>query len=241
MGLLSVLRNLGVFVGNMVIDTVDCTLSVCNAVLHGTRSALMWLRNKLNGWKRDYPVENLPSPPPEVEDLMNELFPCGVAEAFENANAEDKKNMIENLVPHVAELLNIKNPPNVEFFVPDNVEEFHSLCGAYCHDTNTIKLNLAMIVSDDIQFFVEQISTVFHEMVHARQYEAVFSVADCQDVDEEEKIAEEYGYTLEYVNILIDNMLNYTTPAENMEAYVKQPLEAEAFYFESQIKQFLNT
>ena len=109
----------------------------------------------------------------------------------------------------------------------------NSLCGGYRHRDNSLRLNLAMIVSDEPELFREQVSTIFHELVHARQHEAVFALANG-------KPYEEYGYSVEDLQVMANNFLNYITPGENYEAYTKQPVEAEAYWFEEQIKPSFN-
>ena len=129
--------------------------------------------------------------------------------------------------------MGIKNPPELEFFVPDSIEQMNSLCGGYRHKDNTLRLNLAMIVSGEPELFREQVSTIFHELVHTRQYEAVSAWAN-------DKPYEEYGYSEEYLQVMAENILHYIRPEENYEAYTKQPIEAEAYWFEEQIKPSFN-
>ena len=90
-----------------------------------------------------------------------------------------------------------------------------------------------MIVHDAPELYIEQVSTIVHELVHARQRLAVEDWINGKSV-------ERYGYTEEYVQILADNFNNYITPDENPEAYSKQPVESETFWVESQIKSQIN-
>lgn len=246
MGLLSKIgekvANAGRVIAKGVIKAVDCTLQVCEAVATVTADACHWVREKIREWESPYPPKD-PVPPsvimadqPLVDNSIDAIkghFPAGVIETTINSNPEDRKKKIEELLPIAAQAMGIKNPPTLEFFVPDSIEQMHSLCGGYRHRDNTLRLNLAMIVSGEPELFREQVSTIFHELVHARQHEAVSALA-------EGKPYEEYGYSVDYLQVMAENMVHYIRPEENYEAYTKQPIEAEAYWFEEQIKPFLN-
>ena len=225
-----------------IVKTVDYTLQVCQAVATLTADACRRVREKIRTWASPKPPKD-PVPPivkiadqPLVENsigAIKEHFPAGVIETAVNSNTEDRKKKIEELVPKAARAMGIKNPPELEFFVPDSIEQMNSLCGGYRQKDNTLRLNLAMIVSGEPELFREQVSTIFHELVHTRQHEAVSALA-------EGKPYEEYGYSVDYLQVMAENMLNYITPGENYEAYTKQPIEAEAYWFEEQIKPSFN-
>ena len=65
-------------------------------------------------------------------------------------------------------------------------------------------------------------------MIHARQLRAIEALA-------EGRFDESYGYSKSYVEKLAYNLQHYIRPNENAEAYVKQPLEAEAFWYEQEL------
>lgn len=246
MGFWSSLKEVAVSVGNAikegVVEVVDCTLQVCQAVATVTANGCRWARDKIREWTSPKPPTD-PVPPavkkadqPLVDNSIHtirEHFPAGVIETAVNSNPEDREKKIEELVPKAAQAMGIKNPPTLEFFVPDNIEQMNSLCGGYRRGDNTLRLNLAMVVSGEPELFHEQVSTIFHELVHKRQHEAVSAWA-------EGKPYEEYGYSVDYIQVMAENMLNYITPEENYEAYTKQPIEAEAYWFEEQIKPSFN-
>lgn len=242
MGFWSSLKSVAASVGNTivrgVVKAVDCTLQVCQAVATVTADACRTVREKIREWT----VPKTPKDPvrstvkkadqPLVKNsigAIKEHFPAGVVETALNSNPEGRKKKIEELVPIAARAMGIKNPPTLDFFVPDSIEQMNSLCGGYRHRDNTLRLNLAMIVSEEPELFREQVSTIFHELVHTRQHEAVSALADG-------KPYEEYGYSVEDLQVMADNFLNYISPRENYEAYTKQPVEAEAYWFEEQIK-----
>lgn len=241
-GLISSIKSVAVTIGNAIVDgviaTVDCTLELCEAVATVTADACQWVRDQIREWTtREVPTDPVaPSvkeaDKPLVENsigVIKEHFPAGVVETAINSNPEDRKKKIEELVPKAAQAMGIKNPPTVGFFVPDSIEQMHSLCGGFRPGDNALRLNLAMIVSEEPELFREQVSTIFHELIHARQHEAVCALADG-------KPYEEYGYSVEDLQIIAHNLLNYITSSENYEAYTKQPVEAEAFWVEEQIK-----
>ena len=246
MGFWSSLKSVAASVGNAVVKgvvkTVDCTLQVCQAVATVTADACRKTRDKIREWTTPKTPKD-PVPPtvkradePLVENsigAIKEHFPAGVVETATNSNPEDRKKKIEELVPIASRAMGIKTPPTLDFFVPDSIEQMTSLCGGYRHRDNTLRLNLAMIVSDEPELFREQVSTIFHELVHARQHEAVSALANG-------KPYEEYGYSVEDLQVMANNFLNYITPGENYEAYTKQPVEAEAYWFEEQIKPSFN-
>lgn len=242
MGILSSLKSVGKAIVKGVVKAVDCTLQVCEAVATVTADACHWVRDKIRKWTSPTPPKDPVHPSAKEADkplvdnsirTVREHFPATVVETAIHSNSEDRKKKIEELVPKAARAMGIKNPPTVEFFIPDSIEQLHSLCGGYRRSDNTLRLNLAMIVSQEPELFREQVSTIFHELIHTRQHEAISAFA-------EGKPYEEYGYSAEYIQIMAENMLNYITPGENPEGYSKQPIEAEAFWFEEQIKPYFN-
>lgn len=246
MGFWSSLKEVAIGVGsaivNGVVKAVDCTLQVCQAVATVTANGCRWARDKIREWTTPKaPTDSVPASvikadQPLVENsigAIKEHFPSGVVQTALLSNPEDRKKKVEELVPIAARALGIKNPPTLDFFIPDSIEQMNSLCGGYRQRENTLRLNLAMIVSEEPELFREQVSTIFHELVHARQHEAVSALA-------EGKPYEEYGYSVEDLQVLASNFLNYITPEENYEAYTKQPVEAEAYWFEEQIKPSFN-
>ena len=65
---------------------------------------------------------------------------------------------------------------------------------------------------------LHRIYTIFHELIHARQYEAALTRND-------------HGYSREQCLEWAYNFRNYIDPEENDEAYRKQPLERDAYGF----------
>lgn len=256
MGLLSTLKKIGHHVvqgarkvvegvGYAVVGAVECTLELCEDVANGLAEGARWVKDKIKEWTTPAKPEIVVHTPvefvhpnakeadaPLVENANAAImahFPERIYETSRDAKPEERKRWIEELVPKAAQAMGLKNPPELMFEIPDDITQVNSLCGGYSHSNNTISINLAMVVSSEPELFQEQVSTIFHEMVHARQWEAVSAWAA-------EESFEEYGYSEDYIKIMAENFCNYISYRENPEAYAKQPVEAEAFYFESQIR-----
>lgn len=249
-GLINGAKKLGESVKNAVkklvqgvATVVDLTLEACQSVAEAVADGIQWVRDKIEEWTpkeppadpimNDAKQANTPLIKP-VGDKINENFPSGIRETAVNTTADTRIKEIAELVPTLATTMGIEEVPEVVFFTPESEELKHTSCGAYNWTNNQLKINAAMIVCDDApELFEEQVYTVAHELIHARQVAAVRDWANGKSVDK-------YGYTTEYVEILAYNFLNYITYGEDPEGYCKQPLEAEAFWFESQIKEFIN-
>lgn len=238
MGILSKFKSIGKKIVNGAIKAMECTLDVCSNVARKVSDVCHAAAEKIKKW-RDEHLPNYSVPKPvkrhyepivhEASRIIKERFPNGVKAACEQLNEEERVQSVVGLVNDAAACLGVKNPPEVELFIPDNIEDTFRLYGSYNHRENKLRLNLPMIVSGEPELLHEQISTVFHELVHARQHSAV--EAWCKD-----QSVEEFGYTEEYVASLANNFVHYIRPEENFEAYTKQPVELEAYYFEHQIK-----
>ena len=242
MGLFSGLKSLGTKLVNGVVKVTECTLEVCSNVARCCADKCHEYAERVKKWHiPDKPKDPVPKQvkeyyEPVAQDasrIVREKFPNGVKAACEQCNGKELVQRVAGLVNEAAACLGVENPPEVELFTPDNIEDTFRLYGAYNRRENKLKLNLPMIVSGEPELLHEQISTVFHELVHARQHRAVEAWCNGKSV-------EEFGYTEEYVATLADNFVHYTKPEENYEAYTKQPVEAEAYYLESRIKSLYN-
>ncbi len=244
MGLFSGLKNAVKWVGGKIVEgvvtVVDCTLEVCQTVAQAAADGIQWLQDKIEHWRpKNPPVEPVYPEAKEADEKLidpvvkkiEEHFPTGISNFVEQTTEEKRAEKIAELVPVIAQTMGIKNIPEVEFYVPED-EEIVSY-GAYNWRENKLKLNLAMAVSNDKEIYKEQVSTVLHELIHARQIGAVKAWICGESI-------EEYGYQGSYIHMLANNMFNYITIDESPEAYIKQPLEAEAFWFESKVKPSLN-
>lgn len=97
------------------------------------------------------------------------------------------------------------------------------LSGFYRGRDNSLHLNAYMVTSEHPELAEDQFYTIFHELYHTRQHEAAFGRKD-------------YGYSAEQRLEWALNYRNYTDPGEDDEAYLKQPLERDAYGFEAIVK-----
>lgn len=243
MGLLSGLKSLGVKVLNGFVKVAECTLEVCSNVAQYCADKCQAAAQKIREWTvpDNKPKDPVPKPVKEHYEaiardaarIVRDKFPNGVKSACEQCNSEEIVQRVVELANEAAVCFGIQNPPEVVVFTPENPEDTFNVYGAYNHRENKLKLNLPMIVSREAELLHEQISTVFHELIHANQHRAVEAWCNGKSV-------EKYGYTEEYVATLANNLVNYIRPEENYEGYTKQPVEAEAYFGESSIMRRYN-
>lgn len=111
----------------------------------------------------------------------------------------------------------------VNIFIPDKDHIYN--CGSYDRSEGVININISRLFSDDERVLVDVISTVAHELYHARQWNAATGKID-------------YGYSSEKLIIWANNFLQYYPP-EYGPLYFYQPLEADARGLENAIKDSL--
>ena len=100
-------------------------------------------------------------------------------------------------------------------------------CGYYSHSDRSLHINAALILSGKPQLIEEQVYTIFHELKHARQWAAV--EGKLNDV-------KDYGYSDEQIRIWAENFDHYIPISVSDELYRKQPVESDAFGFETILK-----
>ena len=111
----------------------------------------------------------------------------------------------------------------VNIFIPDKKQINN--CGSYDWSEGTVNINISQMFSDDERVLVDVISTVAHELYHARQWNAAIGKKD-------------YGYSSEKQLIWANNFMQYYPP-EFGPLYYYQPLEADARGLENAIKDSL--
>ncbi|MBP3471474.1 MAG: hypothetical protein J6K41_04470 [Paraprevotella sp.] len=231
-----------------VLDAVELTCEVIEGIAELTAEGARWVGNKIKHWKNEEERAPEPAPPiipPEevkeeikqmvrekIEPQIREFFNGDVKHAVEyEMSTEQRVTKIQELVPIVAQSLQIRDVPELEFYIPeeDDIAAQFSY-GAYNRKENKLKINMNMIASGNPELYAEQVSTVVHELIHCKQWQAVRNWVNQEP--------NESGYPEYYINILYDNFVNYVRPEENFEAYTKQPVEAEAYYAESILQGF---
>lgn len=159
-----------------------------------------------------------------VQDYFKTKYATrSASDTFRGMTQVQRCEEMEVIAHDISKVLGIKKEPEV-VFVTDNKSSF----GSYCHDDNTLSLNVTNVGCNDPRLYVEQISTVVHEMVHALQFQVMLS-------------DDHHGYSEELVKSWRLNALpeNYIHPWESDYLYRTQPLEAWAFGYEKAIRKHL--
>lgn len=156
----------------------------------------------------------------EAKRYLDNKFPHGIKESMKHTTSEGRVKAIKEVVTEASRILDV-NINRVELF--ESTRETGNVCGFYNRNDNTLHINAYMLMNDRTELAQEQIYTVFHELIHARQWAAVTGKKD-------------YGYSPETLLEWANNFNNYIPCTESDEAYRKQPLERDAFGFEAIIK-----
>lgn len=225
--------------GRIAINVVDFTYDLAEKITEKVQGVCGRLKQKVEEWiDPRKPTDKVPpviiaNNEPLIQDISSEIagkFPDFYSEV-ENGDPEERVRKMYDLFTYGCQKMNVSPCPEFGFFLPDD-EENISLYGSYNWGEHKLELNIALITGGDPELLKEACGTEFHELVHARQYQAVQAWMAGESV-------EKFGYTTEYVRVLADNFEHYIRPEENYEAYTKQPIEAEAFWFKEQILQHL--
>lgn len=157
-----------------------------------------------------------------VQDYFKTKYATrSVSDTFRGMTQVQRCKEMEVIAHDVSKIMGIKEEPKV-VFVTDDKSSF----GSYCHGNNTLSLNVTNVGCNDPRLYVEQVSTVVHEMVHALQFQVMLS-------------DDHHGYSEELVEKWRLNAANYHDPAEGDYLYRTQPLEAWAFGYERTIRNLL--
>lgn len=166
-----------------------------------------------------------PTPPDQkaarkAKDFIDRKFSKGVKETLQNQSSTERVETMQHVVREASDILDVK-VSRVEYFEPDR--EHAGVCGYYNRQDNSLHLNAYMVTSDHAELAAEQVYTIFHELIHARQWAAVTGKKD-------------YGYSPETLLEWAENFNNYIPCTESDRDYRRQPLERDAFGFEAIIK-----
>lgn len=165
--------------------------------------------------------------PPDVElaekcgAYLAEKFPGGVEAAVQNMSGEQLLDMFVQLEKDAEQLMELE-VDTVDFYQTDTPPE-NGYFGYYNHSDNSLHINKIFILSGDPQLVQEQISTIFHELKHARQWKAIRGCAEGGD---------QLGYSDRQVEAWAENFMHYIPPAISDELYRKQDVEKDTFGFE---------
>lgn len=155
------------------------------------------------------------------KEYLSEVFPNGVEERTKGMSNEEILELFRSIEKSAEEIMGV-DVSDVDFYTTEEVPTCN-YCGYYVHDGNSLHVNAAYIFSGRPELIEEQVYTIFHELKHARQWKAILGEAD-------------YGYSDEQLRSWAENFQHYIPCAVSDELYRKQPVELDAFGFESLIR-----
>ncbi|MCL2721323.1 MAG: hypothetical protein FWD47_08295 [Treponema sp.] len=128
---------------------------------------------------------------------------------WNNMDLDGQKEQITGLFNYVNDVLNLDNPPNIEYYNEPEKGNY----GGYNPSTNTLSINEYMLYDSN-----EAADTVAHELWHAYQHERAENPQSTKD----------YLYQIGFDN--------YIRPGDDFDGYQSQLVEAEARAFADQFK-----
>ena len=199
---------------------------------------IRWGDRIKNGFKKPKPKDYSP----EITDIkaaqrakqtIERKFPNGIRETLQEQNEVERIETFQDLAQEAIIDLQL-DKTNLEVqIVPPQTEEEMSVFGYFSRTDNTLFINAEFIVSDDMDLAKEQVYTIYHELMHARQWAAVCAWASTPPGDT-------LGYSVDQILEFANNFAHYISPREGYEIYRFQPVENGAFGFESKLKEETN-
>lgn len=175
-------------------------------------------KHKLKEEQPDVVLQN------ECVDYIRKKFPNGIKEVMGAKSDVERAETLIEIAHEVAEKMGIE--VKVELDIPQSAADMERY-GCYNWRTNELHINMGYVVCDKPELIAEQVYTVFHELVHARQWAIVSGGKD-------------YGYSDERIMVLAQNFRYYIRPEVSDELYSKQPLESEAYALEAKLKEAMS-
>lgn len=173
--------------------------------------------------------------PPDVElaekcgAYLAGKFPSGIEAAVRNVSGEELLDMFAQLEKDAEQLMGL-DLDNVDFYQSETPPE-SGYFGYYDSSDNSLHINKIYILSGDPRLVQEQVSTIFHELKHTRQWKAIRGCADDGD---------QLGYSDAQVAAWAENFMHYIPPAISDELYRKQDVERDTFGFEKLVFENFN-
>lgn len=173
--------------------------------------------------------------PPDVEladrcgDYLAAKFPSGIEAAVQNLSGEELLDIFVQLEKDAEQLMDLELD-NVDFYQSETPPE-SGYFGYYDRSDNSLHINKIYILSGDPQLVQEQVSTIFHELKHARQWKAIQGCANDGD---------QLGYSDAQVAAWTENLMHYIPPVISDELYRKQAVEMDTFGFEKLVFENFN-
>ena len=141
--------------------------------------------------------------------FLNNLLEGFKEDNWNNLELEGQKEQINGLFDYVNDVLNLENPPNIEYYNEPEQGNY----GGYNPATNTLSINEYMLYDSN-----EAADTVAHELWHAYQHERASNPQSPKDFQYQ------FGFD------------NYIRPDDDFDGYQSQLVEAEARAFADQFK-----
>lgn len=168
---------------------------------------------------------------PDVElalrckEYLSGIFPNGIREKTQYMSKEELLNLFLQVEKDAEEIMDV-SVNALDFYATDKPPE-NGYYGYYRRVDKSVHLNAACILSGDPQIVEKMIYTIFHELKHARQWDAMSGYLNK---------TKDYGYSEKQIRGWLENAANYIPSYVCDELYRKQPLENDAFGFESVVR-----
>ena len=147
-------------------------------------------------------------------EALYEEYPNGLEELKEKS-VEERAGAIRRLARKVSDKLDA----GINDVIVEDIPA--AIAGAFDRETRDLSINGLFLQIDETLGC--QVSTVFHELTHAVQWDAVNN----RNIR---------GFSFELLNAWSLNLENYISPYEGDEFYTKQPVEASAFWLEQEVE-----
>lgn len=158
------------------------------------------------------------------KEYLSKVFPNGINERTQNMPKEELLSLFESMITDAQQLMDVS--VEVDFYSTEEPPTCY-YCGYYNHSDKILHINAAFILSGESKLVEEQVFTIFHELKHARQWAAIEGKLNGD---------KDYGYSDEQIMIWAENYNHYIPTSISDELYRKQPVEFDAFGFETTLK-----
>lgn len=158
----------------------------------------------------------------KTKKLLDNTFHGKVEETLKVKTPAERIKCIEDFGKDLTKICGVEDV-TVEVAYPADPVSMQCF-GYYNDEEKKVYINAAVVECDHPRLVAEQVFTVIHEVNHARQWAIV-------------RDYEKFGISPQKAWELMLNMRYYIRPEENDEAYRKQPVEAESYRMEEEMKE----
>ena len=168
---------------------------------------------------------------PDVElalrckEYLSGIFPNGIREKTQYMFKEELLNLFLQVEKDAEEIMDV-SVNALDFYTTDKPPE-NGYYGYYSSVDKSVHLNAVYILSGNPQIVEEMIYTIFHELKHARQWDAMDGYLNK---------TKDYGYSEKQIRDWLEDAANDIPPHISDELYRKQPLENDTFGFTSVVR-----